>query len=62
MLVLSRHTKESIRIDGDILITILDTRDNNIKLGVTFLDTYQRGRHIVCNPPLSSKGDAQPLK
>ena len=62
MLVLSRHTKESIRIDGNILITVLDTRENNIKLGVTFLDTYQRGRHIGCHPPLSSKACPQQLK
>ncbi|MDD2052441.1 carbon storage regulator [Pseudomonas putida] len=55
MLVLSRQTKESIRIDGNILITILDTREHSIKLGVTFLDTYQGGKHIACNPPLSSK-------
>lgn len=62
MLVLSRHTKESIRIGGDILITVLDTRENNIKLGVTFLDTYRGGKHIACNPPLSSKTVLHPSK
>lgn len=62
MLVLSRHIQETIRIDGNILITVLDTREHNIKLGVTFLDTYQGGRHIACNPPLSSKIVLQPSK
>jgi carbon storage regulator len=34
MLVLSRHEDESIVIDGEIVITILEIRGNQIRLGI----------------------------
>jgi carbon storage regulator len=34
MLVLSRRTNESIVIDGNITITVLGTKGNNVRLGI----------------------------
>lgn len=34
MLVLSRRTRESIRIDGEIEITVLEVRGNRVRLGI----------------------------
>ena len=34
MLVLSRREKESIVIDGDITVTILEIRGNHVRLGI----------------------------
>ena len=34
MLVLSRRTNESIVIDGNITITVLRTKGNNVRLGI----------------------------
>ena len=34
MLVLSRKTNESIVIDGQITITVLRTKGNNVRLGI----------------------------
>ena len=35
MLVLSRKSGETIVIDGDIEVTVLEVRGNHVKLGVT---------------------------
>jgi carbon storage regulator len=34
MLVLSRRTNESIVIDGNITISVLGTKGNNVRLGI----------------------------
>jgi carbon storage regulator len=34
MLVLSRHENEAVVIDGEIVVTILEIRGNQIRLGI----------------------------
>jgi carbon storage regulator len=43
MLCLTRHPKESIIIDGDIVVTILEVRGNKVRLGI------QAPRNVTVN-------------
>ena len=37
MLILTRRIGESVKIDGDITVTILGTKGNQVRLGMTLL-------------------------
>ena len=49
MLVLSRKLNETIIIDGDIRITVVGIRGNQVRLGIEAPDSVAILREEVCN-------------
>jgi carbon storage regulator len=48
MLVLSRKRNETIVIDGDIRITVVDIRGNQVRLGIEAPDSVRIVRQELC--------------
>jgi carbon storage regulator len=48
MLVLSRKLNESIVIDGDIRITVVDIRGNHVRIGIEAPDAVEILREELC--------------
>lgn len=49
MLILSRSTNEAIRINGEIVLTVLEIQENRIKFGITFLNNISAKNFITCS-------------
>jgi len=48
MLILSRRTDESVVIDGDIVVTVVDVQGGVVRLGFTAPDDVAIDREEVC--------------
>jgi carbon storage regulator len=60
MLVLSRHKGESVVIGDDILITVVDIRDNKVRLGIECPATLSVHRREVYEAIQRQMRSAQP--
>jgi carbon storage regulator len=58
MLVLSRKLNESILLDGDIRITVVDVRGKHVRLGIEAPDSVRILRQELCEH--DSGGGEQP--
>lgn len=56
MLVLSRRQRESIVIDNDTTVTVLEIRANRVRLGITSI----RGATVLRSEILASIGSPRP--
>ncbi len=62
MLVLTRKKNESILIDGEISISVIEVRGNRVKLGITAPDHVRVVRtEIVQRPEPLNRRCAEPL-
>lgn len=57
MLVLTRRKNQSIMIGGDIIVTVLEVRGDQIRLGIT----APRDVHVYREELLAALTDADPL-
>lgn len=47
MLILSRRTDESIQIGDEITVTVLDTKGNQVRIGINALDDVSIHREEI---------------
>jgi carbon storage regulator len=60
MLVLTRKLYETIIIDGDISVTVVGIRGNQVRLGITAPHSYGIYRAELCERNAASKNGGAP--
>ena len=60
MLVLSRKQNQSIVIDGNIRITVVSIRGNQVRLGIEAPESVAVFREELCGPFTANKESPQP--